>query len=996
MKSVCILGLLLISGFVQAQVILPSDEIYGTASWNRDSLGNHRAVIMVDKKAKAVKAEIPWRLRLQHPEENQIRVIDASTGERILNVHKLYADRERCEIAFEPKTVPGEYHVYYLKTIGKRTAPYQKLEYEKYSETSDPKWLKDNISKGRTSRLPKARLLRFESVDEFNSFYPMEVIATKAEREKVIKEQSTPVVIFTEDRKHPVRMTSDIPYRWVAEGRHDSFEGTADRGEYFAFQIAVWAAQKSVSHLEVGFSDLVSDSGERIPSSSFTCFNTEGTDVFGKVFDKDCNVPQGKVQTLWIGSQINENAKPGRYSGTISVMGDGLGRKDIHVIFNVTDNLIANSGDDETWRFSRLRWLNSQLGVDDEVIAPMTPLEIDGRTISCLGRTVALDETGLPGQITSYFSKSMTAIDSVGREVLSDPMSFKINGRDGGWKNMDFEYAKRKHGAVSWSCLNRNDSFIMKLDGEMEADGNICYKVTLVSLRDQAISDISLETDLKPGIARYFMGLGEKGGRCPDKVDWKWNVRRNQDGPWIGDVNAGLQIRLFDDKYVRPLNTNFYQQQPLVMPDAWFNDGRGGILMERSDGAASVKAYSGERSLKAGQALKFYFNIAITPFKTINPDKHWRDRYYHQYDPIDKIKEYGGTVVNVHHATEINPFINYPYLRPAAMKSYVDSAHARGMKVKIYDTVRELSNSATELPALRSLGGEIFSSGQGGGYSWLQEHLDQDYIPAWYAWRVRDAAVLNTGVSRWHNYYIEGLNWLVRNVGIDGLYIDDLAFDRTTMKRVRKVLTRSNPEAMIDLHSCNQYNERDGFANSANLYLEHFPYIDRLWFGENFDYDEKPDFWLVELSGIPYGLMGEMLQDGGNPWRGMLFGMTQRAPWSGDPRNIWKVWDDFGISGSRMIGWWVDDAPVRTNSELTLATSYVREGERTLLSLATWEDADASVKLDIDWDALGLNPSECVLHAPEVKDFQPERSWAPGEPINVPAGKGWLIYIEKR
>ena len=76
---------------------------------------------------------------------------------------------------------------------------------------------------------------------------------------------------------------------------------------------------------------------------------------------------------------------------------------------------------------------------------------------------------------------------------------------------------------------------------------------------------------------------------------------------------------------------------------------------------------------------------------------------------------------------------------------------------------------------------------------------------------------------------------------------------------------------------------RDGFASSANLYLEHFPYLNRLWFGEYFDYNSAPDYWLTEISGIPFGLMGEMLQDGGNPWRGMVFGMTGRLPWSGQP-----------------------------------------------------------------------------------------------------------------
>ena len=148
------------------------------------------------------------------------------------------------------------------------------------------------------------------------------------------------------------------------------------------------------------------------------------------------------------------------------------------------------------------------------------------------------------------------------------------------------------------------------------------------------------------------------------------------------------------------------------------------------------------------------------------------------------------------------------------------------------------------------------------------------------------------------------------------------------MKRVRKVLDRRRPGALIDLHSANQYNPRDGFASSANLYLEHLPYIDRLWFGEYFDYDAPPDYWLVEISGVPFGLLGEMLEKGGNPWRGMLFGATSRLPWAGDPRPLWKAWDAFSLEGSRMKGWWVPDAPVRTDRPGVLATTYVKPGKR--------------------------------------------------------------------
>ncbi|MCK7460880.1 MAG: DUF6067 family protein [Sphingobacterium sp.] len=140
----------------------------------------------------------------------------------------------------------------------------------------------------------------------------------------------------------------------------------------------------------------------------------------------------------------------------------------------------------------------------------------------------------------------------------------------------------------------------------------------------------------------------------------------------------------------------------------------------------------------------------------------------------------GANVVNVHHANAINPYINYPFFRPAGDEGLRrPTPTPSGCSVKIYYTVRELANRAPEIFALRSLGDEIFAPGPGGGYSWLQEHLGADYIAAWFVPELKDAAIVNSGVSRWHNFYVEGLDWLARNVGIDGLYIDDVAFDRT-------------------------------------------------------------------------------------------------------------------------------------------------------------------------------------------------------------------------
>lgn len=978
---------------LQAQAV-PTDELYGVGIWNADSLGNHRVIVSVDKPADAVLATIDWRRRDLNPEAKNLIVVDAATGERITNVCRFTIDRERGEVVFQPQTVPGEYYIYYLKNVMSGSPYYPTVNYPAFENTASADWVKKNKLSGKKApALPAAKVVQFQAINELNSFYPMEVIATSNETARLLKEHpGEKYILFTEDRKFPIRMTTDIPYKWIADNRHDFFYGQADKGEYYVFQLGVWAARSNVENLHVDFSALTNKAtGEQIPASSFTCFNTEGTDVTGTVFEKNCSVDKGKVQALWVGTQLPEHLSAGTYQGTVTVSAANAESKTVQVSLNVSENVIANHGDNEPWRHSRLRWLNSQIGFDDEVIAPYTPLVMKDKTISCLEREIKLSDLGLPEHITSYFKETMTGIGTNGRSVLAAPMELAADG--GAWENLNFEITKHKQGAIAWKALNQNSRFLMDLEGEMESDGNIAYKVTLVAREDASVEDVALRTHLASGVGRYMMGLGEKGGYCPNDLRWKWDVEKNQDAVWVGDVNAGIQIRLYDNKYERPLNTNFYHQKPLHMPVSWCNAGNGGIDIHNAADGTRINAYSGKRSVKKGDRLYYYFNLALTPFRPIDTDKQWRERYHHNYEFLDGIQKRGANVINIHHANAINPFINYPFLRTKEMKAYIDGAHARDMKVKIYNTVRELSNSCVEMFALRSLGNEIFSEGPGGGFSWLQEHLDQNYIGAWFVPGLKDAAIVNSGISRWHNYYLEGLDWLMKNVGIDGLYIDDLAFDRMTMKRIRKVMNRTNPGAMIDLHSANQYNPKDGFANSANLYLEHFPYLDRLWFGEYFNYDFPPEFWLVEVSGIPYGLMGEMLEGGGNPWRGMLYGMTGRSP-RVDNGPLWKLWDSFGMQNSEMIGYWVKDNPVKTGSEKTLATVYSHMGDKALISLATWEDTDAKVKLSIDWAKLGLDPSKVTLHAPAIENFQQETTWKPGDEIVVPKGKGLLIIAK--
>jgi hypothetical protein len=979
---------------------------YSLGQWNEDALGNHRAVVHVASPADAVRVRIPWRRRDVFPEKKNIIIVDATTGKKVSNLLRLDINREFGDIVFQPLTVPGDYYVYYLVSKMEGRSNYPTVTYPEPEQTSENSWIKKHglatisIKGAKSPDLPLAQVKEIQAIDELNSFYPMEVIATAKETAELLEEYSqSSYLIFPEDRRYPIRMTDDLPYRWVKLGPQSTFKGAAARGEFYAFQIGVYACRSNITDVEVIVSPLESATSEEIlPSSLFTSFNTTGKDWTGRIFDKICPIKKGKVQALWCGVQVPRDTAPGEYSGTITIAPQDLPTHHIQFQLQVNENIINDAGDSEPKRHSRLRWLNSQLAIDDGVVLPYIPVKVKGRTLSCLGRNISLGDMGFPVSIRSYFTPEVTGIGETHREVLADPIQLIIEGIRGNvipWQQQALKLKHQAEGVAVWKSHANAGPFHMDCDARLEFDGYIDFCVKLTTSRNTEVKDIRLEIPMVRDIAVYMMGMGRKGGFRPSEFLWKWEQKFNQDSVWLGDVNAGLQAGFRDDRYSRPLNTNFYLLKPLILPRSWWNEGKGGCDIVEKGKRILIKAYSGQRKIKAGETLHYDFHLLITPFHPIDPSAQWDTRYYHRYEPVDKIKSLGANTINVHHATEINPFINYPFLRPNEMKAYIDEAHSKNMKVKIYYTVRELTNRTPELFALRSLGDEIFFPGQGGGFSWLQEHLGSDYIAAWFVPQLKDAAIINSGVSRWHNYYVEGLNWLVKNVGIDGLYIDDVAFDRTTMKRVRKILDRNRPGALIDLHSANQFNERDGFANSANLYLEHFPYIDRLWFGEYFDANSPPEFWLVEMSGIPFGLMGEMLQDGGNAWRGMLYGMTSRLPWAGDPRALWKVWDDFGIQDAEMYGYWSPSCPIKVaNGNNVQITSYVKQGA-TLIAIASWEKDEVLVSLEIDWKVLGLNPGKAILEASFIPKFQEASRFKPGDLIPVEPGKGWLLILSE-
>lgn len=138
-----------------------------------------------------------------------------------------------------------------------------------------------------------------------------------------------------------------------------------------------------------------------------------------------------------------------------------------------------------------------------------------------------------------------------------------------------------------------------------------------------------------------------------------------------------------------------------------------------------------------------------------------------------------------------NRYINWPFVPEIVdfMENFTSQAHALQMQVKFYYTIRELTNHAVELFALKALQGEVIldedpytipqagychSWDCHGGSAWLHQHVMNNYVYCWQQGLSNgeiDGSVCDIGTSRWFNYYLEGLRRSVESPPhMDGIY----------------------------------------------------------------------------------------------------------------------------------------------------------------------------------------------------------------------------------
>lgn len=231
------------------------------------------------------------------------------------------------------------------------------------------------------------------------------------------------------------------------------------------------------------------------------------------------------------------------------------------------------------------------------------------------------------------------------------------------------------------------------------------------------------------------------------------------------------------------------------------------------------------------------------------------------------------------------------------------------------------------------------------------------------------------------------------------------------MMRMRKLLDAR--DGVIDHHS-----DSGAFCVSpAMIYLEHYFALDKLWYGEGFPYDTaSPEYWLVEMSGLAFGLTSDMLRyPGMTPYhfKGMLFGESNRWQGGMDPSTVttdpfspvalWALWRNISIASAQLYGWWLEDVlgptalPVATNATALVKTTTYALPDKALVVVASFAPTPMRVALAVNMSLLGLPGREVdyCLFAPALPPFQPsEALLALNQSFLVPPGQGWLYLLQ--
>jgi len=771
-----------------------------------------------------------------------------------------------------------------------------------------------------------------------------------------------------------------------------SFSYNTSRYQYFIAQLV--AISDFDEEVDVITSPL-SGEGQELAKAVW-CLNTAGRGPNGVFFYRKLPLTSGKMQPLLIGFDLSE-AKLGTFSATVTV-----GTVKVSLTLFVNDEPVFNDGADDIFSGSRLKWLNSNLGVKDAPVKGYSPLTFEENKLLFTGKTALIGNNGLLENVQSYFSQSNFLTDSVQNTLFYRPMEFEVAGQR-------YRFSKQrtsgKGASVTFSAEGRSDGTRLEVAASATYEGYVDYKVTLYAEKDIIIENIAL--NLYFSACDYLVGMGKKGGAF-EPFKYAWNYGRQQDAVYIGDVNCGARLRLKDKKDVRPFDGAFFPLKPYKLPfETWDNHGKGRVSAEKTPEGVALSATSGRMVLAEGKSAVFCFELHLTPFKAIDFARRFDRRYCsckgveRLEDNLEKSSWMGANALSIAWPDEKYKLMNYPFSSVEEIKKTVLAAQNKKFSTTIDYSLWHTSVKNPELGLLKAFGDEFIFRDWQEHMQCLPELTGPGSVPVGMSTdkdgSVADVSVLLQTESRLDNYFIEAVDYLLRTVRLDGIRLEGSHLGRAAAERLARVSESNHAPCGLILKESDSFLAEKCMGNSLNHHTHLLPFVSGISADGSLAKDKNPAYVISEVSGLLYGLTAEAASPGFDPIESLLYGMSLPVGMSGQKKEtvlygIYDVLKKFGIGAARMYGFWDKTNPASADQKEIRITSYI-SGEKLLAVI--YNAGKKGKEFDVGFNPkLGFTSKGKMISSPLIVGMQNIKEINFNKSFYLKGGCGMLLLVE--
>lgn len=609
-------------------------------------------------------------------------------------------------------------------------------------------------------------------------------------------------------------------------------------------------------------------------------------------------------------------------------------------------------------------WLNNALGKEETVVAPWTPVRVDGRAVEIWGRRYDFGPDGLPAQIVAAGQPLLTAPWRLVAETAAGPLRFiPAPAR--------LKVTRLGDTKATVTAESTADGWTLRVVTTVEFDGFAWSELTLAPPARNVLRRLWLELPVAKKYAKYRLPVFNDPVTIPAAgiataviASLDWNNQTANGLTWIGDEDRGLCFQAEHGANWRPADR---RHEITLTPD-------GDSWLWR------CHLQDGEGPFAGPQTYGFAWQASpVKPMVNAHGPRPVGDGWYPSTPPatVAELDRFfaGAQALGVKEAHTHEPWteiMGYPFSfrNMDQVRAATRAARAHGVRNCLYSH-----------PVLSTLAPEWDEWG-------AEFSLKDPPVAAFQRTPPQDLHFICHDTP-WSDFYIWGWVRLIKEYGVGGMYFDGtygagvctnpyhahaqkyadgtpapvqpLRAARAFMLRLRRATQAADPGFFFLGH---------GGGPGAAAFLDYFMTGENFWVAPA-GFEVPLDYLRVLLSpqwGLPRDFYrGPVLEQpyirplalahGYGTWTSGDVPGSETAIWR---TPVWKAWDAYGIDRAEFVPYWKNDPRVRSSQPDVVASFYVKPGS-VLLAAATAKRQPPVAIVTVDVNALGLDPKRLQI-----------------------------------